>query len=87
MEIFSENTKGYCSLGHSDVGDYDMIIGDMELNGVQFEEALYHSHCADCNNSIDWEADFDADGTRYTGQCCGYYYRISEPKTVDVWRF
>lgn len=41
---------------------------------------LYNGAC-DCGQRLDWEAQFDADGTTYTAACCGFAYWIA-PHTV-----
>jgi len=63
-----------------------IIVGEQTITGVLFTDALYHSKCAGCGYGLKWEADFDADGTRYSVRCCGYIYYISEPRTVDISR-
>ena len=39
-----------------------------------FSEALYHSICPNCRETLFWEAEFDADGTSYHARCCKHQY-------------
>lgn len=36
-----------------------------------FNDALYEAQCPICGEKIEWEANFDADGTNYSAECCG----------------
>ena len=42
-----------------------------------FSDLLYRGECTVCGDVLEWEADFDADGTTYAAWCCGksYYMR------------
>lgn len=51
----------------------------------RFKEALYHFKCLICGETVEWEANFDADGTSYSGWCCGFSYYMSPPVTVHVY--
>lgn len=47
-------------------------------------KALYDAACPACGSKIEWEANFDADATTYSGSaCCGYTFRMA-PATVNV---
>lgn len=37
---------------------------------LSFSEALYKAQCPICGGLLNWEADFDADGTDYYAECC-----------------
>ncbi len=52
--------------------------GDVILD---FQKALYHTKCETCKDELQWEANFDADGTTYYVECCGTGYWLS-PATV-----
>lgn len=52
---------------------------------VEFRDALYESECGDCGANLDWEASFDADGTTYSAECCGFDYHMY-PSGVSVSR-
>lgn len=51
---------------------------------IGFHDALYKMVCEKCDDYLDWEADFDADGTTYFAFCCSRMYRMSPPLTVSV---
>lgn len=55
------------------------------VNGAEmdFSDALYKSKCPICGEGVEWEANFDADGTTYSARCCKQYLRLS-PLTVRV---
>lgn len=48
-----------------------------------FIEALYKTRCSTCRNKIQWEANFDADGTTYSATCCNLNYYMS-PLSVTI---
>lgn len=48
-----------------------------------FQDALYGARCPACDEKLEWEADFDADGTTHNTTCCDKMY-ILYPETVRV---
>ena len=50
---------------------------------VPFTDALEYGCCGVCGQTLNWFANFDADGTTYHARCCQHYYRMS-PETVKV---
>ena len=51
---------------------------------LKFNEALYNFKCINCRiKTLDWEADFDADGTTYFARCCERFYYM-EPYIVKI---
>jgi hypothetical protein len=57
-----------------------------ERKTVDFGQAIYASVCGECEERIEFEASFDADGTYYHASCCGYSYTIGPPDTAPVYR-
>ena len=50
-----------------------------------FGTALYESTCAVCDEGIEWECSFDADGSNYTAECCGKSYMLFPSKVrMDI---
>jgi len=49
---------------------------------LDFRTALYQAECKECCCALDWEANFDADGTNYNATCCGLRYSLSPYKVV-----
>lgn len=37
---------------------------------LNFGDVLYEAQCPICGEKLEWEADFDADGTNYCAKCC-----------------
>lgn len=58
-----------------------VVVGDQEAE-VDFRQALYHGVCGDCKDGLEWEANFDADGTTYFAKCCGHRYSMRPSKVV-----
>ncbi len=58
-----------------------MKVEDKKI--YDFGDALYKGECDVCKESLDWEADFDADGTNYYTSCCGNHYAMF-PNTVRL---
>jgi hypothetical protein len=56
-----------------------VVVGDQETEAV-FQDALYRGACGDCGEGLEWEANFDADGTTYFARCCGHHYWMSPSK-------
>jgi hypothetical protein len=48
-----------------------------------FSRALHYGVCKDCGETLDWEAEFDADGTNYFAYCCKQSYHMY-PNTVSI---
>jgi len=60
-----------------------MIIDKGETLG--FYDALYKAQCKTCKCELEWDANFDADGTTYYADCCGLdYYMKPESVVVSV---
>lgn len=51
-----------------------MILKDAEV--AEFKKILYHGACPKCKHKVEWEADFDADGTSYFTTCCELEFRM-----------
>ena len=51
---------------------------------VTLPEGL-RAKCTDCLARLQWEADFDADGTSYYSSCCGHQYTMY-PETMRLER-
>lgn len=49
---------------------------------LSFRLALYESQCKDCGSKLFWEAEFDADGTNYSTECCSLRYSLAPYKVV-----
>lgn len=58
-----------------------MIVKNEE--DYEFEDCLYKAQCKECESTLNWEANFDADGTQYFAYCCNLQYVMS-PKNVWV---
>lgn len=63
-----------------------VIIDFTEEKSVDFSDALYRAKCGECKEGLEWEANFDADGSNYRAECCGFIYGISPPDIVRVFR-
>lgn len=50
---------------------------------AEFAVALYGCGCIVCKQGLEWEANFNADGTNYYARCCGKRY-VMVPHTVKV---
>jgi hypothetical protein len=50
---------------------------------ADFQKALYDYRCPTCDAPVDWEADFDADGTNYHARCCKNNF-FMQPATVTI---
>jgi hypothetical protein len=50
---------------------------------LNFEDALYKAQCPKCKKELEWETNFDADGTTYGTECCGLVFSLS-PHTVKA---
>ncbi len=64
----------------------DTLILSAEQDGKTFVfgDLLYRSQCGICQEyNLEWEANFDADGTTYQAKCCGMYYSMG-PATHKV---
>ena len=57
-----------------------MVIRNEQIK--PFREALYHGRCMKCEEKLNWEAVFDADGTNYHARCCGQHY-LMRPWSVQ----
>jgi len=50
-----------------------------------FSEVLYDGACPKCKDNVDWEANFDADGTTYFAECCELKFWMGiETVKVDI---
>jgi hypothetical protein len=54
-----------------------------EGDELDFDAALTRGACNRCGQLLEWEASFDADGTNYDANCCGYNYTMF-PRTVKI---
>lgn len=51
---------------------------------LNFNDALYEAQCPICGGKIEWSANFDADGTDYSAECCGKsFYMV--PHRVKIY--
>lgn len=50
---------------------------------LTFETALYNAQCSVCGDLLNWEADFDADGTTYYAKCCKKSFCMSS-HTIEI---
>ncbi len=49
----------------------------------KFGEALYEGRCNICDELLEWEATFDADGTEHHAEHCDYIYWM-RPNIIEV---
>jgi len=60
------------------------VKGRME--NVPFGRALHEARCGFCGEELEWEANFDADGTTYKAKCCRREFRMeSERVRIEMW--
>lgn len=53
------------------------------MKDVGFSQALYDGVCDKCGYGLEWEANFDADGTTYNAECCDLQYYMY-PSKVNI---
>jgi hypothetical protein len=56
----------------------------MAIQVIEFSKALYQTKCPICDERVEWEAQFDADGTVYLATCCGHEFFMGRPLLVEV---
>jgi hypothetical protein len=49
-----------------------------------FSDLLYDAVCPKCKSNLSWEANFDADGTSHTAECCDTWFNMY-PRTFTVY--
>lgn len=52
------------------------LDGTWNNQSASFNLLLYDSKCGRCGEYLEWEADFNAEGTSHYAKCCNVFYGI-----------